>query len=38
MFCEVQFMTSPQGIVKKVTILRDTIGGWTTSRCHEVLK
>lgn len=38
MSCEVQFIASTQGIVQKVSILRDTIGGWTTSRCHEVLK
>ncbi|MBI3596362.1 MAG: hypothetical protein HY203_04325 [Nitrospirae bacterium] len=36
MFCEVQFVTSPAGIIKQVSILKDTIGFWTTSMCHEV--
>ena len=36
MFCEVQFVTSPEGTIKRITILKDTIGFWTTSMCHEV--
>jgi hypothetical protein len=36
MFCEVQFVTSPEGTIKSITILRDTVGLWTTSMCHEV--
>jgi hypothetical protein len=35
LFCEAQFITSPNGIIKEVTILKDTIGNWTTSMCHE---
>ena len=35
LFCEVQFVTSSEGVIKRITILRDTIGSWTTSMCHE---
>jgi len=38
MFCEVQFVTSPEGTVKSLRILQDTIGFWTTSRCNELFK
>jgi hypothetical protein len=37
MFCEMQIVTDRTGIIKQVTILKDTIGLWATSRCHEVL-
>ena len=37
MFCEMQFVTNPKGIITEVTILKDTVGFWVTSRCHEVL-
>lgn len=36
MFCEAQFITSPNGVIKQVRILKDTIGFWTTSMCHEI--
>lgn len=36
MFCEVQIVTTRNGIIKHITILKDTIGFWTTSKCHEV--
>ena len=36
MFCEAQFITSPEGVIKRVSILKDTIGFWTTSMCHEI--
>jgi len=36
MFCEAQFITSPEGAIKRVSILKDTIGLWTNSMCHEV--
>ena len=34
--CEVELITSPAGTIKRVAILKDTIGIWTTSMCHEV--
>ena len=37
MFCEMQIVTDRTGIIKQVSILKDTIGLWATSRCHEVL-
>ena len=36
MFCEAQFVTSPDGLIKQVSILKDTVGFWTTSMCHEI--
>lgn len=36
MFCEAQFITGPDGVVKSVNILKDTTGFWTTSMCHEI--
>ena len=36
-FCEMQIVTDRTGIIRQVTILKDTIGLWVTSRCHEVL-
>jgi hypothetical protein len=36
MFCEAQFITGADGIVKSVNILKDTTGFWTTSMCHEI--
>lgn len=38
MFCEIQFVTSPNGTIKELSILKDTIGFWTTSRCNEVFE
>lgn len=38
MFCELQIVTDRAGNIKQITILRDTIGFWCTSRCHEVLE
>lgn len=35
--CSIQMITSANGTVKNITILRDTIGFWTTSMCHETL-
>lgn len=35
--CVVQFMTASDGTIKSIRILRDTIGWWTTSMCHESL-
>lgn len=37
MFCEMQVVTDQRGAIQQVKILRDTIGLWATSRCHEVL-
>ena len=37
-FCEVQIETDRNNIIRAVTITRDTIGKWTTSRCGEVFK
>jgi ABC-type uncharacterized transport system auxiliary subunit len=36
MYCEAQFVTSPNGLIKQVSILKDTVGFWTTSMCHEI--
>ena len=38
MFCEMQLVTDQSGVIRQVTILKDTIGLWVTSRCHEVLE
>lgn len=38
MFCEMQLVTDQSGIIRQVTIMKDTIGFWVTSRCHEVLE
>ncbi len=38
MYCEIQLVTDSEGVIREVTILKDTIGLWVTSRCHEVLK
>ena len=38
MFCEMQLVTDSAGAIRQVTILKDTIGFWVTSRCHEVLE
>lgn len=38
MFCEMQLVTDQSGVIRGVTILKDTIGFWVTSRCHEVLE
>ena len=35
--CEIQIIASSSGMIKELLILRDTIGLWTTSMCHEVL-
>ena len=37
-FCEVQIETDEYNIIRAVTITRDTIGNWTTSRCGEIFK
>ena len=37
MQCEVQLVVDAEGTIKSVRILKDTIGAWATSRCHEVL-
>jgi len=37
-YCEVQLITDQTGVIRQVNILKDTIGLWATSRCHEVLK
>lgn len=36
LLCKVQFITTPNGIIKQIDIVHDTIGAWTTSMCHEV--
>ena len=38
MFCEMQLVTDSSGIIRQITILKDTVGFWGTSRCHEVLE
>lgn len=38
MSCEMQLVTDRAGVIKQVRILKDTIGRWATSRCHEVLE
>lgn len=38
MFCEIQFVTDSSGTIRQITILKDTIGFWVSSRCHEVLE
>ena len=35
--CVIQIQTSADGTVKSLRILEDTIGGWTTSECHDRL-
>ncbi len=37
-FCEVQIITSDDGIIKQINIMRDTMGARITSRCREVIK
>lgn len=37
MSCEMQLITEPSGSIRQVRILQDTVGLWTTSRCHEIL-
>lgn len=36
MYCEVQFKVDKENIIRQVTILKDTLGSWTTSMCHEI--
>ena len=36
--CELQIVTAPDGTIRHMKIMKDSIGMWTTSRCHEVLK
>lgn len=38
MFCEMQLVTDRSETIRQITILKDTIGRWVTSRCHEVLE
>ena len=38
MECELQFLTSSDGIVKSITALKDTAGFWKSSRCREIFK
>lgn len=38
MKCELQIVVDASGLIESVEVLHDTIGGWNTSRCHEVLK
>ena len=35
-FCEVQIVTAPDGLVKSIHPVRDTLGNWALSRCAEV--
>lgn len=35
--CVVQIVAAQNGTIKSIRIMRDTIGMWTTSMCHEVL-
>ena len=37
-FCEVRIVTAPDGTVKSILPVGDTIGRWTTSRCGEIFK
>jgi hypothetical protein len=36
--CVVQIVGSADGTIKSVKLMKDTIGVWTTSMCHEALK
>lgn len=38
MKCEIQIVVGAGGLIESVEVMHDTIGGWNTSRCHEVLK
>lgn len=38
MKCEIQIVVDPSGVIEIVEVMHDTIGGWNTSRCHEVLR
>lgn len=38
MTCELQILTDKSGVIKQVKIMKDSVGVWTTSRCHELLK
>ena len=35
-FCEVQIVTTPDGLIKSIYPLRDTVGNWALSRCAEI--
>lgn len=36
--CKLDLLVSPEGIIKTVTIRKDSVGKWTSSACHEYLK
>lgn len=33
--CQLDLLTDPQGVIRKVTMRKNTIGYWTSSACHE---
>lgn len=35
--CRVQILSSPEGVVRDIKIIENTIGNWLPSRCDEVL-
>lgn len=37
-YCELQIVTSPNGTIKEIKPIRDTIGDWEMSRCAEIFK
>jgi len=38
LYCEIRIQTDRNNTVNSITIINDTWGRWTTSRCHEVFK
>ena len=37
MFCKINLMVDQKNIIKDISILNDTSGSYTTSKCYEVL-
>lgn len=36
--CQLDLLTDPQGVIRKVTMRRNTLGYWTSSACHEYVR
>ncbi|MFC0666798.1 hypothetical protein ACFSKY_22710 [Azotobacter chroococcum] len=36
--CQLDLLTDPQGVIRKVTMRKNTIGYWTSSACHEYVR